>query len=151
MTGANHVLTGAVIGAVIKEPVVAIPLAFASHFALDSLPHFGFSSWEQRTKYKRLLEIVLLIDGIMLAAVISVLLNASVNWLIVVCAFAAVSPDLVWVYRYIVPEKFGKLKPSDGNRFTQFHKNIQKREFPRGFIIEYIAFVTLLTAIIKLV
>lgn len=151
MTGANHVLTGAVIGAVIKEPAAALPLALASHFVLDSLPHFGFSSWEERKKYKNLLEIVLIVDAIMLVAVVSLLLNTSATWLVIACAAIAVAPDLVWVYRYIVPERFGKLEPAKGMWLTEFHRNIQKREFPRGFIIEYVAFTVLIAVLVATV
>jgi hypothetical protein len=37
----NHVLSGAVIGAVIRRPASAFFLGVASHFALDSVPHWG--------------------------------------------------------------------------------------------------------------
>ena len=37
----NHVLSGAVIGAVSGEPRRALAVGFASHFLLDSVPHFG--------------------------------------------------------------------------------------------------------------
>jgi len=37
----NHVLSGAVIGALSGDPLSAACRGFASHFVLDSLPHFG--------------------------------------------------------------------------------------------------------------
>ncbi len=37
----NHVLSGAVIGTVVRRPVPAFALAVASHFALDATPHWG--------------------------------------------------------------------------------------------------------------
>ena len=37
----NHVLSGAVIGALSPDPLSAAARGFASHFVLDSLPHFG--------------------------------------------------------------------------------------------------------------
>jgi hypothetical protein len=37
----NHVLSGAVIGAVVRRPVPAFVLGVASHFVLDSVPHWG--------------------------------------------------------------------------------------------------------------
>jgi hypothetical protein len=37
----NHVLSGALIGAVTRRPVVAFAAGVASHFVLDSLPHWG--------------------------------------------------------------------------------------------------------------
>ncbi|HEY2520608.1 MAG TPA: hypothetical protein VGJ19_10880 [Streptosporangiaceae bacterium] len=37
----NHVLSGALIGAVVRRPVPAFVLGVASHFALDTVPHWG--------------------------------------------------------------------------------------------------------------
>jgi hypothetical protein len=37
----NHVLSGAVIGAVAPDVRQAVSLGFLSHFVLDGLPHFG--------------------------------------------------------------------------------------------------------------
>jgi predicted membrane protein len=37
----NHVLSGALIGSVVRRPVPAFLLGVASHFALDAIPHWG--------------------------------------------------------------------------------------------------------------
>jgi hypothetical protein len=37
----NHVLSGAVIGAAVRRPVPAFALGVASHFVLDTTPHWG--------------------------------------------------------------------------------------------------------------
>jgi hypothetical protein len=37
----NHVLSGALIGAVVRRPLPAAALGVASHFALDMVPHWG--------------------------------------------------------------------------------------------------------------
>ena len=37
----NHVLSGAIIGAATRRPVPAFVLGVASHFVLDSVPHWG--------------------------------------------------------------------------------------------------------------
>jgi hypothetical protein len=37
----NHVLSGALIGALARRPVPAFAIAVASHFALDAVPHWG--------------------------------------------------------------------------------------------------------------
>jgi hypothetical protein len=37
----NHVLSGAAIGAAARRPVPAFALGVASHFVLDSVPHWG--------------------------------------------------------------------------------------------------------------
>jgi hypothetical protein len=37
----NHVLSGALIGAVVRRPLPAAALGVVSHFALDTVPHWG--------------------------------------------------------------------------------------------------------------
>ena len=37
----NHVLSGAVLGAAVRNPWAAFPLGFASHLVLDAVPHWG--------------------------------------------------------------------------------------------------------------
>src|SRR4051794_2095773 len=41
----NHTLTGVVLGQAIDSPLLLAPAAFASHLAMDSLPHFGSKKW----------------------------------------------------------------------------------------------------------
>jgi len=47
----NHVLSGALIGALTDEPAVALPVGVASHFALDAMPHWG--RWDSREHFLR--------------------------------------------------------------------------------------------------
>ena len=37
----NHVLSGALIGGVVRRPLPAFALGLVSHFALDAVPHWG--------------------------------------------------------------------------------------------------------------
>lgn len=54
----NHVLSGAVIGAAVRRPVPSFALGVASHFALDSLPHWG--KWDSEKQFLR----VAVADGV---------------------------------------------------------------------------------------
>lgn len=45
----NHVLSGAVIGALVRRPVPAFAVGVASHFVLDALPHWG--EWRNRRHF----------------------------------------------------------------------------------------------------
>ncbi|NUR61224.1 MAG: hypothetical protein HOV87_21565 [Catenulispora sp.] len=47
----NHVLSGAVVGAVAKRPLPALLAGVASHFVLDSLPHWG--KWDSDEQFLR--------------------------------------------------------------------------------------------------
>ncbi|MFZ1324307.1 MAG: hypothetical protein WAQ57_04090 [Candidatus Saccharimonadales bacterium] len=37
----NHAAAGAGIALAVRQPLLALPLALASHFVLDALPHYG--------------------------------------------------------------------------------------------------------------
>jgi hypothetical protein len=47
----NHVLSGAVIGAVVRRPGPAFLAGVASHFVLDALPHWG--KWRTQRQFLR--------------------------------------------------------------------------------------------------
>jgi hypothetical protein len=47
----NHVLSGALIGALTRRPLPAFALGVASHFALDAVPHWG--KWGSRRRFLR--------------------------------------------------------------------------------------------------
>src|SRR6516225_8271950 len=47
----NHVLSGALIGGVVRRPVPAFLLGVASHFVLDAVPHWG--RWSTRQDFLR--------------------------------------------------------------------------------------------------
>jgi len=45
----NHVLSGALIGALSRRPLLAFAAGVASHFVLDAMPHWG--QWGSRRKF----------------------------------------------------------------------------------------------------
>jgi hypothetical protein len=48
----NHVLSGALVGAAVRNPWVAFPLGVVSHLALDATPHWG--SWDSDEHFLRI-------------------------------------------------------------------------------------------------
>ena len=53
MTATGHAIIGTVIAAKIGDPLIAVPLAVASHFLADALPHWDTSYHrEQKSKKK---------------------------------------------------------------------------------------------------
>lgn len=136
MTLTNHLLTGAALAKFLPLPI-AIPLAFASHFILDALPHFGFRTIEERMQHMGIFRAVIVLDIIAAAATTGWLIkDGHTVWLLV--GLVACSPDLLWIYRFTVEEKFGKVKPTQGNRFIQFHRSIQKYEHMWGIVVEVV-------------
>lgn len=145
MTLTNHLLSGSVIAKVAPLPI-AIPLAFASHFVLDALPHFGYPNIEARIRHLRQFRIVVFIDSLVAIAISTWLIsNGHSLWFAV--GLIAYSPDLLWIYRFIVEERFGTVKPTKGNRFIQFHRNIQRYERPWGALVEIVFATVLLLAV----
>ncbi|MGH3258544.1 MAG: hypothetical protein ACRDOU_24640 [Streptosporangiaceae bacterium] len=59
----NHVLSGALIGALARRPAPAFAAGVASHFALDAVPHWG--EWGSRRRFLR----VAVRDGLVSLAV----------------------------------------------------------------------------------
>jgi hypothetical protein len=138
-------LTGAVLAKYLPLPV-AIPVAFLSHFVLDSLPHFGFEDFEVSKKYRKLFSQVLSVDITAFLALSSWLIISG-HWLWFVVGLIAYSPDLIWVYRYIFEEQFGKISPKRGNPFLDFHSGIQL-EHRWGMFVE-LFFATCMFLIVR--
>jgi hypothetical protein len=67
----NHVLSGAMVGAVARRPLPAFLLGVASHFVLDALPHWG--DWRDQRDFLR----VAVPDGLTGLAAMGVLAAAA--------------------------------------------------------------------------
>jgi hypothetical protein len=67
----NHVLSGALIGALARRPVPAFAAGVVSHFVLDALPHWG--DWGSQRRFMR----VAVPDGLASLAVMGALTAAS--------------------------------------------------------------------------
>ncbi len=67
----NHVLSGALIGALARRPVAAFALGVASHFALDTVPHWG--KWGSKRRFLR----VAVPDGLISLAAMGAITAAS--------------------------------------------------------------------------
>lgn len=127
-------LTGAVLAKFLPWPV-AILLAFASHFALDAAPHFGFQTLEKRRQQLRLFLVVNTLDfALTVILALWLLRQHHLVWLLF--GFIAYSPDLLWIYRFVFEEKFGRRLPTNGNAFMRFHKRIQRYERKWGILVE---------------
>lgn len=146
MTLTNHLLTGAALTKFLPA-TVAVPLAFASHFLLDALPHFGYKTIEERMRHLGIYRIAIIADVIFSLLIMAWLLKSR-HYFWLMNGLIAYSPDLLWIYRFTVEEKFGKVKPTKGNRFIQFHREIQKYEWLGGIVIEAL-YGLLMFAIVK--
>lgn len=118
----THFLTGAAIASVSSNPLIFIPVSFASHFVLDTIPHSqpAYKPW---TTTKRVI-ILEMIDVLVAAGTLLVLIrttNSATNlWL---GATAASLPDLDG-FLYLKPfRKF--LKAPAIRLWSRFHESLQ--------------------------
>lgn len=145
MTATNHALTGAAIATLVKQPLLMIPLAFASHFFCDALPHFGM-----KLKFgSRGMWAYLCAEAFAMFILMTFLLVAgtqqSVAYLII-GSLTAMSPDLAW-YIYGKKGKLGKLEKYSW--LNKIHYKIQWSETKWGIIPELFWAIAMMTIILK--
>lgn len=130
MIGFNHGLVGGLIGKYVPWPV-GIPLALASHFALDMLPHYGID--HNKRDGSRFWKVFFTVDFF---ATLGLAIWAITNhhYAVYACGQIAVLPDFVWVASVVKHRSFSLQKSN--NRFERWHKKIQRYEFPGGLWIE---------------
>ena len=125
----NHVLSGALIGALARRPLPAFAVGVASHFVLDAVPHWG--KWGSKRRFLR----VAVPDGLISLAAMGAIAAASPSdrRLAVLAGMSgAVLPDLdkpskLWFGRSPFPAAVDR-----------FHARIQP-EAPRRAHIELLA------------
>lgn len=133
-------MTGAVIALAVKQPAVALPLAFLSHYALDALPHFGYDRSIFERNKKKLFWTVLGFDAVLTVVVMGIaffqVLTGELAWPVLAGMLAAFAPDGAWIYRFAVEIRTKKFAPP--NRINAFHAWIQWCERPWGLVVEIV-------------
>jgi hypothetical protein len=135
VTATNHALTGAIIGLVVGQPLLAVPAAVGSHFICDALPHFKFNLPDKVLLKTRGFRNYLIVDAsLCVLLVICLAVFQPQHWLLAsVCAFASTSPDLLWINKYL---KIRHGKSWKRNSFAKFASGIQWFQRPIGAVVE---------------
>jgi len=128
MLEAPHVAVGAAIASKIPNPLIAIPLAFGSHFILEKIPHWNPHLNTELKRYGRVTKksIYLIIADVAFALGIGFLfayqaLPNTLHFLTILAAsLASVLPDLVEG-----PYFFLKVKNKWLMKWLEFQKSIQ--------------------------
>lgn len=122
MTGLSHAATGIAIAVAVPHAVFALPLAFASHFVLDKLPHWGSEHLDGRHKVFRR---IVLLDAIAGVGFVIFMMLAMPHHalLIALAAIAATVPDLMWLPNFIREVKGRAQKPY--NAIMRWHWKMQ--------------------------
>lgn len=128
--------TGMAIALIVRRIEFAVPLALASHFILDSVPHSTVS-----VAHKTVFRVYLIIESIAMAALLvgAIIFFPQLWPLIVSCALAAFLPDVLWPFFYN-----GMLRNKPFFRkFFLFHQKIQWSETHRGWLVEGLYLIVL--------
>jgi hypothetical protein len=138
-------LAGALIGLAVQQPVLAVVLAFLSHFVMDALPHFGYAGqkgYEEALKHR--LSYVMAIVTLVTTCVVLAVLAVYGAWFAIFTGLVAASPDAIGVYNWLAYEKHDRRATGVLKLFhVRFHRAIQWCERPWGVAVEVLAFVVL--------
>ena len=145
MTATNHTITGILIASVVKEPLLALPIALISHLVLDMLPHYGGKKLSQKSKS---FKIMLAVDcGVAASILLLVAAAQPTGWLLMVsCGILAASPDLLWLPNWLRTLSGKKLKPR--NKLENFLGRIQWCERSWGWMVEVVYYAAALTLLV---
>lgn len=143
MTATNHSLTGAVVALTVKNPTLAVPLAFISHFILDVIPHHDYFTGENNeTIFSRKFNILLTVDFIVALLMFGLIasLFPDRKWFIWLCMALAACPDLAQSYYHLYQ---GKLKGRQMklDPISKFHYGIQNESTYLGAAVEIVWFI----------
>jgi hypothetical protein len=138
MTGFNHGMTGAVVALTVKQPLLAIPLAFLSHFLIDIIPHFGL---DEKELFGRKFNFILVVDFLFAVSLMTAMAMLFPGHILLIwaCMIAAASPDLMWAYHRLYIEHI-KNRTLKLGLFARFHSKIQWSQTLRGAYVEVIWF-----------
>ena len=144
MQALNHVAFGTLIAVTIKQPALVAPIALASHFALDALPHYGEDPRAPRGS--SLYHYRILLDGLASLTFIALICRTFPEYfgVILLGTFFALLPDFFWPHALYIKQNNRLWK------FLKFHKQIQKFESPKGAYVEIIWFAATLALIISI-
>jgi hypothetical protein len=142
-------MVGSLIGIAVSQPEIAIVLAYASHFALDATPHFGygvksFNEGLEHAKKSRIDQIFIALSAITFVALIVFLLEKS-DYFLLILGLVAILPDIFITYNYWFYERKNKnMKGPLAELNLKIHGKIQY-ERPWGIWVESIVFAILVT------
>lgn len=92
MIGASHIVAGAAIGAVCPRARFAVPVAFASHFLMDQIPHSCFNMLPAATPAV-LITLGQAAGCVAVLWAIALAARSPARWVMAAAAVAAFSPD----------------------------------------------------------
>ncbi len=146
MTATNHAMTGAIVGLTVASPVIALPLAFVSHYVLDAIPHFKANQPDEVLLKTNWFRNYLVVEALLCFLIVVALFVSRPNyWFIpAMCAFLAAAPDLFSINKYLKVRAGKQWKPG---WYVKFAGGIQWFQRPIGAVVEVAWFIAALTVL----
>ncbi|OVE79295.1 hypothetical protein BVY00_00825 [bacterium G20] len=125
----------------VKNPLLAVPLSFISHYFQDLIPHWDYGVSREADKngsfFAKSFNISLLADFCLsvILMIVLALLFPTHRLLIWGCMVAAASPDLMWAYYRLYLEKIKKQR-SHYDPFARLHILVQWSQTSAGALVE---------------
>ena len=137
MMATPHIFAGAAIGGVLhRRPCIALPAAFASHFALDAVPHLDSNDLFGSPTGMTVPEVGIAMADFALAWLLVALMTRSKPWRAMALwgALCAIGIDLV----YTIPPWGPWLSEWPGTAWLeQFHHGIQPDVSPDNLLLGF--------------
>lgn len=146
MTATNHAVTGILVAVAIKQPALALPAAFLSHFIIDTIPH-----WDHKFKNHHYTQVSIIIDlalASLLTLILMITLNAPV-YLILLGSFFGAVPDITWIKEFKTPVLNREVGKSLWQKANWFFHWIQWSETRNAVVVEVIWLMITLTILFK--
>ena len=127
-----HLLFGAAIASYIKNPALAVVLAFLSHYFLDFFPHieYGIENIE-RKQWKTAMSQIFKVLLDFCSGVLLIFLFSNNHPIVYICAFFAILPDGLTFLGYFSKNKFSELHKKFHQKKIHFFKNKKISNFWR--------------------
>lgn len=145
MTLTNHALTGVAIAIAVQKPALVLPLALASHFALDVIPHFA----QRQQVNSKEFAVGDAIVATLLVVFLAVHVHSVPVWLVVFCGVLGTLPDWVWGWRYLKLGSEEAIVDEPMSPLSRWHLRIQWSETRKGIIVEVVWFALILTYVLS--
>lgn len=141
-----HVAIGAAIALKIPNPLISVPLAFASHFILDRVPHWNPHFYTETQKLGKptgkSTTIAIVDSSLALAMGTAIALTALPDWrrvvIILACCFVSVISDQVKIPFFFFKKRVGLFK-----KWVDFERSMQiEVPFIPGVLTQLIVIAT---------
>lgn len=140
-----HLLLGAAIGSIIKYPLLAIILAFLSHYILDFLPHtdYTISNIKKKQWKKTGSEFSIILFDIIIS-LITIAIISSNQPIIYICALFAILPDGLTALGLFIKNKFLHYQINFHRKEVHYFKEKKIPNFWRTFSQIFITIVAVI-------